>query len=45
MAELTDSPDDAATSACCALEQKTDCCKPSGQADCDPAINRVRKPS
>ena len=34
MAELTESPDDAATSTCCAPEQQVDCCEPSEKADC-----------
>ena len=32
MAELTETPDDAAT--CCAPEQQDDCCEPSEKADC-----------
>jgi len=34
MAELTESPDEAATSTCCAPEQQADCCEPSAKADC-----------
>jgi SAM-dependent methyltransferase len=34
MAELTESPDDAATSTCCAPEQQSDCCEPSEKAEC-----------
>jgi hypothetical protein len=54
MAELTESPDDAATSTCCALEQQSDCCAPSEKAECCEAessscgcsaIIRARKPS
>ena len=34
MAELTDSPDDAAISACCAPEQQATCCEPSEKSEC-----------
>jgi arsenite methyltransferase len=34
MAELTESPDDTATSTCCAPEHQADCCEPSDKADC-----------
>jgi arsenite methyltransferase len=34
MAELTGSPDAAATSACCAPEQQVDCCEPADKAEC-----------
>jgi hypothetical protein len=34
MAELTESPDDTATSTCCHPEQQADCCQPSEKADC-----------
>lgn len=34
MAELTDSPEGAATSTCCAPEQQTDCCEPADKAEC-----------
>jgi arsenite methyltransferase len=34
MAELTESADDAATSACCAPEQQAECCEPSDKAEC-----------
>ena len=34
MAELTEFPDDAATSTCCAPEQQAECCEPSEKADC-----------
>ena len=33
MAELTESPDDAATSTCCAPEQQVDCCEPVAYPD------------
>ena len=34
MAELTESPNDAATSTCCAPEQQADCCEPTDKAEC-----------
>ncbi len=34
MAELTESPDDVATSTCCAPERQAGCCEPSEKAEC-----------
>ncbi len=34
MAELTESPDAAATSTCCAPEHQAECCEPSDKAEC-----------